>query len=521
MNSTCIGTGSDSQCERGKCKIGTVTATTKKNKWRFDSATVPGLYYYVFGTDSITLKSVVRGSFVLPAGQSAIAVTNIASIPTTIYLPPNSYSEETFVRRVITVVSGSELRGIKDSANDFVRELLQNNLASVAVEDEVRNRVENAIVSSLDKIWADFVLSTIATIWSESGLTNRDFLLRVYEEMSVLYRSYLQVGMSSVRFGRLNTDPDQARPVYNRLPGISGAYNSEDNPDNPSKWLVSGVDSYLSFYKNHLLDRFYSLYLDYQTCYPGCLDWIGQHLGYSSEFWKLSWDSSIKRALIANAHVNRIQGQMWQTSDTLKKIDLSVIETINANSFTGVVTTQARHFKRQYYSSYQATYLTQELNLTVSLANWNGILPGKGSLTTLMVLFSIFNIKAVSGEELKYNSDGTYSVKSGLRQYEVSAPINTPYMVDNLRVGTETDSEVGNFPNQLVADLSRFYDDTAANTVVIRMPFYYNRNGRTWNSVQSIVDNFVPTSSVSRVQYAYSAADLMVAGDYFFEPIID
>lgn len=522
IGAVCIGMGNDSQCERGKCKIGTLSPTTKPNKWRFDSATVPGLYYYVFGETFVTLKSITRGKFTLPAGQSTVQVDKVASIPTTVYLPPKTYSSETFTRRVIKYYSGDKIISLQDSANNFVRTFLGQNLANSGVEQEVRDRVQDSILSSLDTAWSDYVLNEIDLIWQETGLTNKDFLLRVYEEMSVLYTRCLQLTFSSIKQSRFNVDGSISRPVYNRLPGISGSYNSEDNPNNPSKWLVSGVDSYLAFYKNQILDNFYDLYLNPETCYPACLDWIGQHIGYSSEFWRLNWDNSIKRKLIANAHVNRIEGDLWQTTGTIKNIDLSIIETVNVNPMAGTVTTQNRFFKRSFNTTTKLTSIVPELSLTVDLSLWQGILPSKGSLNTLMVMFYIFGVKAPSAEELKYNSsDNTYSVKSGLRQFESSSPVMTPYMTDAIHVGSDTDSEVRSYPNQLIADVSKFYDDTTANTVVIRMPFYYNRNGRTWDSVVSIVDNFVPTTSRSRVQYAYSAADLMVADDFFFEPVID
>jgi hypothetical protein len=134
-------------------------------------------------------------------------------------------------------------------------------------------------------------------------------------------------------------------------------------------------------------------------------------------------------------------------------------------------------------------------------------------------MFWALGIKAHTPEELRYDSGtGTFVIRSGLRDRELNAPINMPYIVDVLRAGTDTDAEVANYPNQLIAGISTCQDELSANTTVIRMPFYYNRNGRSWDSVVSVMDNYSPSTSINRVQYAYSVADLVVADDVFFEP---
>jgi hypothetical protein len=49
------------------------------------------------------------------------------------------------------------------------------------------------------------------------------------------------------------------------------------------------------------------------------------------------------------------------------------------------------------------------------------------------------------------------------------------------------------------------------------MPFYYNRDGRTWDSARSIMDNWMTATADKKLQYGYPVADLLVAEDVFFE----
>jgi hypothetical protein len=48
------------------------------------------------------------------------------------------------------------------------------------------------------------------------------------------------------------------------------------------------------------------------------------------------------------------------------------------------------------------------------------------------------------------------------------------------------------------------------------MPFYYNRNGVSWDAAESIMENWVPGTAVKRVQYGYAVADLLRADDLYF-----
>ncbi len=555
IGAKCQTTGSDTECERGKCEIG-VLGRVSKGRWRYDSLTVPGLYYFVFGTESVTLRSISRGRFALPAGAGMIDVSRVASVPATVYLPPDTYSVETFTRRVITSrYAGSDaIRSLTDSVDNFIRSLLNLNQATVEVEEEVRDRLLVALKSVLDPVWYGFVDEAIGEIWQDrftgNGMTNRQFLVDAYETLTTLYKSGIEVMMSGVKASRVSVDDRIGRPVYGRLPGIEGAYNNLDVEDSPAKWLTAGADDLLSGTK-HILDTFYRTYLDPETCYPLNLDWIAQHLGFVGGLWNLEWSNSTKRLLLRNAHVNAVSGSIWTRDpelDTLRRIDTGRIEGIKVNprvepkiqvyefgifetgvfeqpdtvipvAIPGSIETVYRYSGKLYNTSTNLTTVETFNNLVVDVSRWQGIFPSRGSLLTVLFMFWALGVKAHSPEELKYDLDtDIFTVRSGLRDQEINAPVNLPYMVDVLRVGTDTDAEVENYPNQLIAGIGTCQDELSANTTVIRMPFYYNRNGRTWDATVSVMANYAPSTSINRVQYAYAVADLLVADDVFFEP---
>lgn len=515
--------GTDTKCEVGKCVYGRLTQVSGE-KWRYDSSTVPGLYYFVYGRESVTLKTIARGKFSLPAGAGEVEVKIPASISATVYLPPKTYSKETFVRQIVKRFNREEdVRSVTDSVDNFIRSLIGTNQATVEAELEVKNRLLSSVESVLDPIWYSFVRNSVDNVWATNP-TNRDFLIECYQVLTDLYERGVQVALSGIKASRINRDTGIGRPVYGRLPGISGAYNDEVE-DTPAKWLTSGADNELSSTKS-LIDSFYRNYLNPETCYPLNLDWLAQHFGFTSNLWGLSWPSRVKRLLLANAHVNNVDtsNALWTKNpdqDTLRQIDFSRIERTTVNISTGSVTTAYRCSARVYNSDTNLTSIDEISNLVIDISAWPGILPSRGSMVTLLFMLWAFGIKAHSPEELSYNTDdNTFSVRSGLRSAELNSPVNIPYMVDVLKVGTDTDAEVGNYPNQLIADVSTCQDKASANTVVIRMPFYYNRNGRSWDAASSIVENYVPSTAVKRIQYAYSAADLLVADDVFFEPEI-
>lgn len=525
-NCTMIGAtcseGTNVKCEVGKCRIGTLSRV-EGEKWRYDSLTVSGLYYFVFGERSVELQSITKGVYKLPAGAGEINVDKVASIASTVYLPPNTYTSESFIRRAILRSYGNlEVRAITDSVDDFVRSIIGQNFLEVKAEPEIKDRLLSYLKDEVDPVWYEFIESEIDSIWLNRFLiNNREFLVSCYNSLSTLYSRCAQVARSRIRHARVFEDSDISRPVYNRLPGVEGAYNREGE-DTAAKWLTSGVDDLLSGAKLDI-DRFYRNTLNPDTCYPLNLDWLAQHFGFIGGLWNTEWPSSVKRKILKNAHVNMLdEDSLWTKDpsvDTLRLIDKSFIEHFNINESTGEVTTDYRYTMREYDSGTELTSLSQFNSLKVDISQWPGLLPSRGNLISLLFMFWVLNIKAPSPEEMVYNSvDNTFSVKSGLRANESTAPVNLPYITDVLKVGGNSDAQVNNFHNQLIADIGTSQDENSANTVVIRMPFYYNRNGRTWDATVSVVENYVPCTSIKRVQYSYAAADLLVADDILFEP---
>jgi hypothetical protein len=69
-----------------------------------------------------------------------------------------------------------------------------------------------------------------------------------------------------------------------------------------------------------------------------------------------------------------------------------------------------------------------------------------------------------------------------------------------------------------VVGVSRVNDPDYTKNVIFRVPYYYNRGGKSWSKVEYISKNWLPAHVNSRVQYAYLSADLWSVGDAFFEP---
>jgi hypothetical protein len=507
---TCSEGESDSKCDRGKCVIGKLTR--ENDKWRYDSYSVPGLYYYVYGVESVELLSVMRGLFPLPGEEGTVPVHRPASISSIVYLPPNTYSAESFIRRVVRFFTNES---VQDSVNIFLREVMGADIqATVPAEQQTYDRVSQAVAESLPLAWSEFVTEVLDEIWSDRGdMTNRQFLVAVYESLGVLYTKGVQVALSSIRGSALDRDGNISRPIYNRLPGISGGYNNDDPDADVSAWVVSGADMELSDSKTRL-DHFYDNFLDPETCYPLNLDWIAQHLGFFGGMWDLEWDTGVKRVLIANAHKNElVPGDLWTRDpelDTLRSVDLSRIEVLDGTE------TVSRYSTKVYDSDTQLVSVEDVPELLVDVSSWPGLIPARGSLLSLLFLFWVFGIKAVSGEEMIQDGDGSYRVKSGLRRAEFTAPTNLPVLTDVIHVGSESDAEVGVYPNQLIAGVSACQDVNLANTLVVRMPFYYNRDGRTWDAARNILENWTPGTAVKRLQYGYAAADLLAADDLLY-----
>ena len=242
---------------------------------------------------------------------------------------------------------------------------------------------------------------------------------------------------------------------------------------------------------------------------------MAQHVGLCEPVWNIAWELDYKRALIKNA---------------LGWFDKELTSTIGDTEYD---TIKGRVLKESPFNSpvWRDTEAVEagvddtdisEIDLTkivpsgfsVNKKEWNGLMESKGSILTLVFLFSLFNVKAHSADELQ--TDGSITkVKNGLRSYESNAPILLPYKQEFLQVGTSDEKTIETYSNQLVAG-STVADLEGVKTTFFRMPFYYNRGGRTWDLVESISKYWVHYTMNSRVQYAYLAADLWRQGDAYF-----
>ena len=447
-----------------------------------------------------------------------------------------------------------------------------NDRLHVTATEEIKNALL-ASFSGLDTEWAERCVDIINEEFSYryariyDGL---DLISAVYDRVKSLFGSILQVTQSSLLNPRISFGKESiSRPVYSRLPGLAEGYRSDpffSDVETPTQWLVSGTDEFLSKKKDSIAS-FYADYLDPDTCNPALLDWLAQHVGLFGSFWNELWDDKIKRALIKNSFgwwdrelsavipalgtVLTAKGDAlekfpftqpewsldptttaWSGSsfswssfsswsgngDNLLGIKLDEIETISVENGT-IASDQI--FKVKTYSE-----TTDRISLffadmaRVDKSLWNGLIEAKGSLLSVAFLSSVFGLKAHSPAELQIVDleRKIFRPKTGLRNAEITAPILLPYKQDVIQVGTVEDSSVGNYTNQLVAGVSRVSSVSESHNVFFRVPYYYNRNGKSWDRVSYIAKNWMPSNLNVRVQYAHLSASLWAVGDAFFEP---
>lgn len=450
---------------------------------------------------------------------------------------------------------------------------LNDRLHATATE-EIKNVLLESF-SGLDVEWAERCNDIINEEFSYryakiyDGL---DLVSVVYDRVKDLFRSILQVTQSSLLPPRVSFGKESiSRPVYSRLPGLAEGYRSDpsfSDVETPTQWLVSGTDEFLSKKKDSMAS-FYADYLDPDTCNPALLDWLAQHVGLFGGLWNELWDDGIKRAFIKNSFgwwdrelsvdlptlgpVLTAKGVAleefpftqpewaldsvattwsenllsWDTltswsgsSDNLLSIKLDEIGTISTEN-NAIVPSSI--FKVRTYS--ETTSRVSLISTDAARADkslWNGLIEAKGSLLGVVFLSSMFGLKSHSPAELQIVDleRKIFRPKTGLRNAEISAPILLPYKQDVIQVGTVEDASVGNYTNQLIAGVSRVSSVSKSRNVFFRVPYYYNRDGKSWDRVSYIAENWMPSNLNVRVQYAYLSAGLWAVGDAFFEPEI-
>ena len=464
------------------------------------------------------------------------------------------------------------VRNIIISAYPKTSEGYLNDRLHVTATEEIVNALTEAF-SGLDAEWAErcnLIINEEYSYRFSKVYDGLDLISVVYDRVKELFESIVQVTESSfskpqILFGKESI----ARPVYSRLPGVAEGYRSDpafSDVETPAQWLVSGVDEFLSKKKDSIAS-FYADYLDPDTCNPALLDWLAQHVGLFGELWNPLWDNHVKRALIKNSFgwwdrtrelevpaLGKVltpkgealeqfpftqpewsldpDGVLWGggeapwdnlvswggSIENIMKIKLDEIGMIHVD---GDQIISDRIFKLKTYSdTAEKVSIFYADQIRVNKSRWNGLIEAKGSLLGMAFLSSVFGLKSHSPAELEIVDldRKLFRPKTGLRNVEISAPILLPYKQDTLQVGTIEEASTSNYTNQLIADVSRATDTEGSKNLFFRVPYYYNRDGKSWDRVSYVIKNWMPSDLNSRIQYAYLSADLWSVGDAFFEP---
>lgn len=539
------------------------------------------LIYYVAGVDKLELRSVLRGDVDTYAQTTParIGINAPASVYKLVYLPPDLYFSEDFLetayRRIderLTNIPNqpkSMVVGIDNRKDLFINKFIisvypgmsdgyLNDLLSNTVTQEVKAGLTD-LFSTLNETWKNACSSIIEEEFAMRFINNTssfDFISVVYDRVNELFSCIVQKSKSSIKTSRADYSKElTARPVYSRLPGLSEAYRSDpafSDAETPAQWLTSGTDEFLSDKKRDI-DNFYRDFLDPRSCSDLTLDWLAQHVGLLGDLWDSRWDRKIKIAFITNAFgwwdrsssidipgVGTIktpkgsalesfpfsESSIWTSDEELDNsldIEWSEIEVIRVEPFDRfTITGYDRYSIRSFNDQTSKISRVYTNDLKIDKNKWNGLIEAKGSWLALAFLSSVFGLKAHTPLELEILDPDRKIMKpkSGLRNAEISAPVLMPYKYDIIQVGTASDAKINNYTNQLVAGISTSCSVEDSKNVFFRLPYYYNRDGKSWDRVTYIANNWMPNNLNVRVQYAYLSADLWAVGDGFFEPDI-
>jgi hypothetical protein len=539
------------------------------------------LTYYVSGVDKVELRSVLRGNAetYTTSGPVRIGIDKPASAYKVVHLPPELYFSSDFIEQALQRVDErlldvanppkSMVVGIEDRKDLFINKFIisvypgtsegyLNNVLSNAVTEDVRAGLVD-LFSVLDAVWSESCFSIIEDEFLRRFVDNTsafEFVSQVYDRVNALFSSVIQSSKSSIKTSALDYSKDAiARPVYSRLPGLSEAYRSDpafSDVETPAQWLVSGTDEFLSEKKQSIAD-FYRDFLDPRTCSDVTLDWLAQHVGLFGDLWDSRWDRKIKVAFIDNAFgwwdrtsevdipgsgVTKTpkglaleafpfsESGLWTSTeeeDNSLDIDWSEVEVIRVEPFNRFSVTGYDRYSTRVFDEESETVSRDYTNtLKIDKNKWNGLMEAKGSWIGLAFLSSVFGLKAHTPFELEILDPNRKIMKpkSGLRNAEIEAPVLMPYKYDVIQVGSVADAEINNYTNQLVAGLSTSCSVSDSKNVFFRVPYYYNRDGKSWDRVTYIARNWMPNNLNVRVQYPYLSADLWAVGDGFFEPDI-
>jgi hypothetical protein len=214
--------------------------------------------------------------------------------------------------------------------------------------------------------------------------------------------------------------------LYSAKDKLSWKMLSDDKIPSPpvAKWMLAGVDEFLRE-KKHDIESFYYSYLDPTECSVKNLDWLAQHVGLTEPFWNVKWDQKYKRALIKNALgwfeeslTQTVGGTEYETTKGEVLLEYPFTEdlwrTAHGTLTDGVDFSEIDLSKipKILYSSYDKSisnesYVTKNNGskadeFSVYKQDWKGLIESKGSVMSLLFLFSLFQVKAHTANELSF-----------------------------------------------------------------------------------------------------------------------
>ena len=248
--------------------------------------------------------------------------------------------------------------------------------------------------------------------------------------------------------------------LYSAKDSLSWKTLSEDKIPAPpvAKWMLAGVDEFLRE-KKHDIESFYYSYLDPTECSVKNLDWLAQHVGLTEPFWNIEWNQKYKRALIKNALgwfeeslTQNVGGVEYDTTKGEVLLEYPFTEdpwrTAEAVATNGVDFSDIDLSKipKILYSNYDQSisnesYVTRNNGskadeFSVYKQDWKGLVESKGSVMSLLFLFSLFQVKAHTAEEMSFKQirkkaevDVVLSIPSDASS-EVTIPLDTILVTD-------------------------------------------------------------------------------------------
>jgi len=323
---------------------------------------------------------------------------------------------------------------------------------------------------------------------------------------------------------------------------------------NPTKWLLGGIDFFLS--QTHMkMERFFTDFVDPNTCFAMALDWNYQFYGWTPRLWNTEWDTETKRSLLKNA-------LGWFNKEIFKDILVTENSTKRMLSYKGNV---LREFPFNIYGDFwkdttEETYFwgdilphvrtvdeqtglveqTPQESLEIPKESWDGLFPSKGNLLCLLFLFSVFRIEdtdfssniaaydpetvppvpdygndpgriITAAEQLVSAEDNLQKISLNITR-GLNRPLK-PVILSPLQVGNQEDSPYLN--NPLVAGISRInYESTK---VVLPIAYKDKNNFDLKEKLDYVIRSWMPLTTEITIQHPYPAAEYARADDYFFE----